>query len=325
MVNIEKGYYFCHSFNTGKSLALGGRYEKRSSLTNTPNALRYVRLNSDSVYSWVNRLGLVVVLQKVNNVGDLKSCCNEYDNNFDFHYSLLLHEVGDLLNIKVEAESSFMTYIGSEKTTVEWRIVQVPCDNISISLFVESVFIDLMCRVVDKQSVSFLESTSIVEEKRMVEYVENLFPLAIPSGYLIDEREIKEMGKYYFAWRLSDRVGVIRSRFAESVTNTALYRGHLEKYRQNAMNSFLAAIAVMSLTQVSTDVITVFGVVYGELEKGIYYFLLLLIASIFLMYGIVFNIIIPFVVLWYDRVRQKLYTKTLLKKISFNKNEVFKI
>lgn len=246
-----KGFYLCHSFDLGIRLDSFGSYEKRESLTSTPRALRYCKIEHESLSLWINELGFLIVLQPIPKVGNLSEAYREYRNCFDLYYVAALKEVASIAEKNIDAETSFLVCGGSQELAVDWKAVHLPTEELSTSIFLEATFIDLTCRVVDKRSQSFIGKSSLAAERLVVEYVENLFPLAIPAGFLVATDEIQKMGRYYSAWQLGERVAAIRGRFSESVTNTALYRGHLDRHSQNAMNFLLAAIAVLSLSQVS--------------------------------------------------------------------------
>lgn len=248
---LSQGFYICHSFDVGARLDFFENYEKRESLTDIPNALRYRHLKHELLTLWINELGFLIALQPIPNTDSLSKAHSEYHNNFDRHYASALQEISSVANKHIEAETSFLVCVGSQERVVDWKAVHMPSDDISMRILLEAVFIDLICRAIDKRSRSFVGKSSLAEERLVVEYVENLFPLAIPAGFLVAKNEIAQMSQYYSAWKLDERVAAIRGRFAESVTNTALYRGHLDRHSQSAMNFLLAAIAVLSLSQVS--------------------------------------------------------------------------
>lgn len=311
---INEGFYFCHSFDVGTRLEFFENYLKRESLTSIPNALRYQNLKHKSLNLWINELGFLIAFQPLQNVDSLSKAYSEYRNNFESHYATVLQEVESVVNKPIEAETSFVVYLGSQEMVVDWKAVHIPNNDISKSILLEALFIDQICRTIDDRSRSFVEKTSLAEERLVVEYVENLFPLAIPAGFLVAKDEIDQMKKYYSAWQLSERVAAIRGRFAESVTNTALYRGHLNRHSQSAMNFLLTAIAILSLAQVSkaiSDTLLVFTVfiTQDELNK-----IFAIIAFLLLAWGILRHILYPSISLWFDDAKRKFVSWQILRK-----------
>lgn len=309
-----KCFYLCHSFDIGTRLDSFALYEKRESLTSAPHALRYRKIEHETLSLWISELGCLIAFQPIPKAGNLSEAYAEYRNNFDSYYAIALKEAAAIAGKSIEAETSFLVCAGAQELAVDWKAVHLPPDDLSISIFLEATFIDLICRVVDKRSQSFVGKSSLATERLVVEYVENLFPLAIPAGFLVAKDEIKQMELYYSAWQLSARVAAIRGRFSESVTNTALYRGHLDRHSQNAMNSLLAAIAVLSLAQVSeaiSDTVKTLGVCLSQdyLNR-----IFAAVAIALLAWGFIEHIFRPKVSLLLDDARRKYVSWRILRK-----------
>lgn len=311
---LNQGFYLCHSFDIGTRLDFFENYEKRESLTNIPNALRYRHLNHESLTLWINELGFLIAFQSIFNADSLSKAHLEYRNNFDSYYASALQEIAIVANKRIEAETSFLVYVGSQEMVVDWKAVHVPHDAVSIRILLEAVFIDQICRTIDKRSRSFMGKSSLTEERLVVEYVENLFPLAIPAGFLVAKSEVAQMKQYYLSWQLDERVAAIRGRFAESVTNTALYRGHLDRHSQSAMNSLLAAIAVLSLAQVSEVISDTLRALTFCITKDGLNKIFATIAVILLAWGILRHVFWPTISLWIDDAKRKYVSWRILKK-----------
>lgn len=297
MVIIDKGFYFCHSFDIGTRLDFFENYEKRESLTDVPNALRYQRLKHDSLTLWISELGLLVAFQRLE-VDNFTRARLEYQNNFEYYYSNALIEVSSIFHKPIESDTSFLVNIGFDELTIDWKTVHVPINDLSCRIMLEAIFIDELCRTIDKRSRSFISEANLAEERLIVQYVENLFPLAIPASFLVAKFELDEMDQYFSAWRLGERVAAIRARFSESVTNTSLYRGHLDRHRQSAMNSLLAAITVLSLAQVTDAISNVLLTLSLHITKDELNKIFAIIAMLFFAWGFLNHLLRPVVSLW---------------------------
>lgn len=315
MVILNQGFYLCHSFDVGTRLDFFENYEKRESLTNIPNALRYRHLKHESFTLWINELGFLIAFQPIPNADSLSKAHLEYRNNFDSHYENALKEIATTVaNKRIEAETSFLVCVGSQELVVDWKAVHVPHDDTSIHILLEAILIDQICRAIDKRSRSFVGKSSLTEERLVVEYVENLFPLAIPAGFLVAKNEVAQMGQYYLAWQLNERVAAIRGRFAESVTNTALYRGHIDRHNQSAMNFILTAIAVLSLAQVSDTISDTLRMMTLCITKDGLNKIFATIAITLLAWGILRHVFWPTISLWIDDAKRKYVSWRILKK-----------
>lgn len=311
---MRKGFYLCHSFDIRSRLDFFEKYEKRESLTYVPHALRYRLLKHESLTLWVNELGILIAFQPIPNAVNLANAYSEYRNNFDAHYAVALNQIASIAVRSIEAETSFLVCVGSQELEVEWKAVHLPHDGISIRILLEAIFIDQICRTIDKRSQSFVNKSSLAVERLVVEYVENLFPLAIPSGFLVAKSEVEQMSLYYKTWQLNERVAAIRGRFAESVTNTGLYRGHLDRHSQNAMNYLLAAIAVLSLAQVSDAISDTLRTLSIDTTKDGLNRLFATIAVTLLTWGFLLHIFWPSVSLWIDDAKRKYVSWRILKR-----------
>jgi hypothetical protein len=100
------------------------------------------------------------------------------------------------------------------------------------------------------------------------------------------------------------RVKSLRTRFTESVANTTLYRGHLERNRQGMLNAILAGIALLSLAQVSrpiSDVLAKFAIMRTESQLNQ---LFVVFAVIIMLVGSWRYAITPTVGIWFDNFKR---------------------
>ncbi len=313
MVIIDSGFYFCHSFDIGTRLDFFENYEKRESITDVPNALRYQKLRHDSLTLWISELGLLIAFQKLE-IANFTLAHLEYQNNFEYYYSDIIREIASIFHKNIEADTSFLLHVGFNELKIDWKMVRIPHNDLACRIMLEAVLIDELCRTIDKRSRSFINEANLPEERLIVQYVENLFPLAIPASFLVAKLELEQMDQYFFTWRLGERVAAIRARFSESVTNTSLYRGHLERHRQSAMNSLLSAITVLSLAQVSdaiSDVLMAFSL---HIKKDDLNKIFAIIAMTFFAWGSIGHLLRPAVSLWIDDAKRKLISWRILKK-----------
>src|SRR5882724_11878997 len=165
MVKLNSGYYFCHAFDLGGRLHAFQSFETRSSLTTVPNALRYQRLNHSSLCIWINELGLLVAFQPVPTADSLTKARLEYDDHFHPHYATVLREVALISGRVIAPDTSFIVVVGAEKPLVEWDQVQVLPDPAAAQILLEAIFIDELCRAIDRRSRTFVGESSLVQER----------------------------------------------------------------------------------------------------------------------------------------------------------------
>ena len=77
MVMLDQGFYLCHSFDIGTRLDFFENYEKRDSLTNIPNALRYRHLKHGLLNLWINELGFLIAFQLIPNADSISEAHSE--------------------------------------------------------------------------------------------------------------------------------------------------------------------------------------------------------------------------------------------------------
>jgi hypothetical protein len=268
MVNIDPGFYFCHVFDSGAAPLTFTYWETRASLPMAPLVLRYVEIPLDGNLAFINQLGFLVVFQRIVDAKNYAEAHAKYDSDFDSAYAGVLKTVHAKLGLKPIGETSCIVVFGSQEVAIDWSASHLPPTPLASTVLIEALFVDELCRALERHSESFIDETALVKERRLVEYAECLFPLSEPSGFLVDKLEIELMTHFYKSWMLKDRVDGLRRRFAESVTNTALYRGSLERNRQAALNSMLAAIACLSVAQVSKPISEVLAKLGIELSES---------------------------------------------------------
>jgi hypothetical protein len=310
---LDKGFYFCHSFDFGLPFETFEDYEERDSLLVIPDALRYRRIPHSRFELWVNKLGLGIAFQRVLGVSEWQQALDIVTNeSFEEYYQDARTHLSGMVREPVEADSSFLLQVGADETEVDWNFVRLPAQPIAHSILLEALFIDVLCRAIDRKSRTFVGDSNLADERLVVHYVENLFPLAVPEGFLVSSIEIGQMRKYFQAWRLGERVAATRARFSESVANTSLFRGNLEKHRQSAMNCFLAAIAVLSLAQVSEAIADVLRTLSLAVTKEGLNRAFAVLAAGLLAWGFFRHVVGPAVLLRFDTARRKALTRRFL-------------
>ncbi len=309
MVNLQPGFYFCHAFDLGTRLTRFSEWSKRDTLPVAPKVLRYKQVKFNGAELFVNQMGFAIVFQRINHVTNYAEAHQCYSHNFEKPYSELSTALHKLFGIRPIGDTSFVVVLGAEKLTIEWQAVHAPCTSASITSLIEALFIDELCRVVERQSDSFLKESSLAEDRLLAEYAESLFPLAYPSGFLVEHVEISEMEKYYDTWKLAGRVISLHQRFTESVVNTALYNGHLERNRQNTLNTVLAAIALLSLAQVSPTISNILSkAAIATTEEQLNQFLISA-AVVSLLYGGWQYIVKPWTSIIVDNIKRAYLTR----------------
>jgi len=308
MVIIYPGFYFCHTFDLGSKLVPFKKWIERESLPVAPSALRYREIIFPTASVFINELGFAVVFQSLPDATNYEEANQSYKLDFDIPYTQLCDSLNKFFGRHLIKETSFILEIGSQKLVVDWSEVHAPNNSLSATILIEALFIDELCRALERLSDSFLGESSLAEDRLLVEYAECLFPLSRPAGFLVSKPEIGQMEEYFEKWSLGERVMSLRARFAESVTNTALYRGHLEQNRQGALNAVLAGIALLSLAQVSkpiSEVLSKINVLFSETQLNQAF---VLIAIFLMILGGWRYIVRPMISIWSDNIKRMYFT-----------------
>lgn len=305
MVNLVPGFYFCHVFDLGRRPAPFTKWATRDSLPVAPGALRYCRVEIAGAALFVNELGFAVAFQLIPHARSASEARRAYDTDFQVPYDTIKQAMARRFGKCIVGETSFVARIGGSKTVISWNEVCVPGGAADCAVLVEALLIDQLCRSLERRSASFAHESSLAHDRLLVEYAESLFCLSTPAGFLVDKAEIDQMERYFAQWKLGNRVTQLRARFAESVTNTALYRGHLERNRQNALNAMLAAIALLSLAQVSGAIAAVLKKLSIEATEPQLNQAFAAIALFVLLVGGWRHIAKPGMSIWWDNLRRR--------------------
>lgn len=268
---IAKGDYLCHTFDLEVIFERFDHYIKRGTLSDPPRLLRYKKVDDYAVKEkngrvigtevFVNELGFVVALQKISN--QCNSDINRiYDEDFIELYQNMTHIISDLFGKKPFEESScklsvYSQYNGESSANqpeISSEKIAINEDRISSVILIEALFIYQLCRTVKRKSELLLYNKSLVSELICIEYIEALFPFSEPGGYLVNEREKKQMKSFYEMWKMGDDINSLRARFSESITNISLYRSHIERNRQAMLDFTILGLTFLTLTQVSAPI-----------------------------------------------------------------------
>jgi hypothetical protein len=310
---LDKGFYFCHTFDFGVPFTTFESYEARDSLLVTPDALRYRHIEHSRLDLWVNKLGLGIAFQRVSGVTEWQQALDIFNADlFEEYYQDAMTHLSGIVGEPVDADFCFLVQVGADETEIDWKFVKIPAQPLLLKLLIEATFIDVLCRAIDRKSRTFVGDSNLADERLVVHYVENLFPLGVPEGFLVSSLEIGQMRQYFQAWRLGERVAATRARFSESVANTSLFRGNLEKHRQSAMSCFLAAIAVLSLAQVSDAIADVLRSISLAVTKEALNRVFAVMSAGLLAWGFVRHVAGPTVLLRVDSAKRKSLTRRLL-------------
>lgn len=299
MVTVAPGFYFCHAFDLGSRPPPFRQWETRVSLPVAPSALRYCKATLGTAHLFVNELGFAVALQPVpaHSPAELHDL---YEHHFDAHYDYFSQLLKAQFGAHLIGETSFEVVIGGPGHSVSWRTVEVPAAGPGGPILIEAVLIDELCRALERRGNAFARASSLADDRLLVEYAECLFALGTPAGFLVEQTEIDQMDVFFASWKLGERVMSLRTRFTESVANTTLYRGHLERNRQGMLNAILTGIALLSLAQVSkpiSDVLAKLAIVRTESQLNQVF---VVIAVIIMLIGSWRYAIKPTVGIWLD-------------------------
>lgn len=303
MVTVAPGFYFCHAFDLGSRPPPFRQWATRVSLPVAPSALRYCDMTLGTAHLFVNELGFAVLVQPVpvQNGAELHHL---YDHYFDAHYEFIVGLLKARFGPDVIGETSFELITGAAASSVTWRTVELPAAGVGLAIMVEAVLIDELCRALERRGDAFARASSLADDRLLVEYAECLFALSTPAGFLVEQTEIDTMNLFFASWKLDARVMSLRTRFTESVANTTLYRGHLERNRQGMLNAILTGIALLSLAQVSkaiADVLAKLAIVRTESQLNQ---LFVVIAVIIMLAGGWRYAIKPTVGIWFDNFKR---------------------
>lgn len=285
MVNIEQGFYLVHSFDLGHVLPDFEDFERRESRTTYFPIFRYRRMALRDSLVWYNQLGMAVMLQTLDQVQNRSGAREQYNTDtFDHRYAEALYELGGALGLAIKtSEFSFLLEVGPSNMEIDWEFVALPANPLNHVVFLEAVFIFQLCKSLEQRTATLPKHRrNIVTERTVLDYAENLFHLQIPDNFLISGDEIRLMGSFYEAWNLGDYVRTLRERFGQSISNYTFYWDHIDKHRQNLMSLFLAAIALLSLAQVTN---TLASLIPGIASESLNVWLVSLAAVIMLWAG----------------------------------------
>ena len=311
MVELKSGFYLCHTFELNTRLSSFKDWIKRESLPIAPKVLRYKKIKLGSSQLFVNQMGFIIAFQELKKVSNFEEAIDFYHTKFDRPYNRLCKELHKYFGTNPICDSSFIVEYGSEKLSVEWQISRIPSEKLFLTTLIEALFIDELCRALERKSDLFLKESSLAEDRLLAEYAQSLFPLAYPSGFLIGTLEINKMEIFFDKWKLGERVASLHQRFTESVMNTALYNGHLEKNRQNILNMILAAIAFISLSQVSEPISIFFEYLQLSVSSDLLNNVFICIALFLLTFGFWRYVINPWSSIFYDNIKRKYLTKKI--------------
>jgi hypothetical protein len=303
MVTVDPGFYFCHAFDLGSRPPPFRQWETRVSLPVAPSALRYCKVALGTGHLFVNELGFGVALQPVP-AQSREELEHLYAHHFDAHYEFFLALVQSQFGPGVIGEASFQVIAGSAGHSVSWRTVELPVAGVGLAILVEAVLIDELCRALERRGDTFARESSLADDRLLVEYAECLFALSTPAGFLVEQTEIDQMDVFFASWKLVARVSSLRTRFTESVANTALYRGHLERNRQGMLNAVLTGIALLSLAQVSkpiAEVLAKLAIVRTEAQLNQVF---VVIAVIIMLLGSWRYAVKPTLGIWFDNFKR---------------------
>jgi hypothetical protein len=303
MVTVAPGFYFCHAFDLGSRPPPFRQWTTRVSLPVAPSALRYCKVVLGTAQVFVNELGFAVAFQPVP-AQSRAELDHLYEHHFDAHYEFFLALIRSHFGTGVIGEASFQVVAGSSTHSVSWRTVELPAPGVGLAILVEAVLIDELCRALERRGDTFARESSLADDRLLVEYAECLFALATPAGFLVEQTEIAQMDVFFASWKLYARVTSLRTRFTESVANTTLYRGHLERNRQGMLNAILTGIALLSLAQVSgpiSAVLAKLAIVRTESQLNQVF---VVIAVIIMLLGSWRYAIKPTVGIWFDNFKR---------------------
>lgn len=308
MVKLKDGFYFCHTFDLGTRLGPFKDWIKKEFYPNAPKIIRYLRINLDDSEIFVNQMGLVVAFQELKSASNYNEALEYYNTKYDEYFDSISTELCNYFGLRPICDSSFMVEYGSKKLSIKWRITKIPNTEFSLTTLIEALFIDELCRVLERKSDVFLKKTSLAEDRLVAEYAQSLFPVAYPSGFLVGNSEINQMEIYFKNWKLGERVASLHQRFTESVLNTALYNGHLEKNRQNILNMLIAAIAFISLAQVSEPISIFLKLLNLSAAPALLNNIFIGLALILLFYGVWRYLLKPWISILYDNIKRRFLT-----------------
>lgn len=305
MVSVAPGFYFCHAFDLGSRPPPFQQWTTRASLPVAPSALRYSRVMLGTAHMFLNELGFAIVIQAVPAHTSVE-LHYLYEHHFDAHYAFMLDVLKARFGPDVIGETSFELVAGgaAHSVSVSWRTVELPAAGAGLAILVEAVFIDELCRALERRGDAFARESSLADDRLLVEYAECLFALSTPAGFLVEQTEIDTMDLFFASWKLDARVRSLRTRFTESVANTTLYRGHLERNRQGMLNAILTGIALLSLAQVSkpiAEVLAKLAIVRTESQLNQ---LFVVIAVVIMLTGGWRYAIKPAVGIWFDNFKR---------------------
>ncbi|WP_226704556.1 hypothetical protein [Microbulbifer elongatus] len=296
-------------------------WSKRATLPHAPKNLRYKEFQIECGTLFVNQMGFCVVLQRINGATSHREAVRHYQHKFDFPYAKVVNELRKRFGSQPIGDTSFLVNVGNHDIKLDWKVSHIPSTSIAISILVEALFIDELCRVLERKSDTLLGGSSLASDLLVAEYADSLFPLGHPAGFLVASEEITQMENYYETWRLETRVATLHQRFTEAIMNRSLYQGHLERNRQNILNVLLATIAFLSLSQSSEPISKALSVINISISETSLSFAFINAAIVFLVFGSWKSLIKPWVGMKIKNSKRYRMTKVIYEAKSENRRE----
>jgi hypothetical protein len=253
---IDKGFYTANAFNLGSILIDLDNPERRENVVFYSKLLRYQKIESHNITFWVNEFGSGISLQKIPGADSFEEAKQIYKTNEYWYpaYEHMKQVVQTTFGVPLkDSDLTFMVDITESKRMSEYSEISILHDHnfgFYLSVFVESVFILQLCRLLDQKLTSLLnQRKSYYAQRVLTEFASSLFTVEKPEGYLPTFQESEYMKELYQAWGMEDRIANLKSKYDLSISNYKFFLEYDEK-RQNALTTLLlGSITVFSINQ----------------------------------------------------------------------------
>lgn len=257
MKELDKGYYMANAFNLGDILIDLKTHERRENVVFYPKIFRYNKVVFNEVFFWINEFGSGLSLEKIPGATTLKEAESIYNNGDEYYYptyNKLIGTINASFGEKIsDTDISFIVEITERKNKSEYAQISIIANqhfHFYLSIFVESIFILQLCRLLERKLASLVnEKKSYNSQKILTEFASSLLIVENPRGYLPNHTEVDYMEEMYAAWKIYELISVLRNKYDFSLNNYKFFLEYDEK-RQNVLTTLLlGSITVFSINQ----------------------------------------------------------------------------
>ncbi len=206
-------------------------------------------------------LGGLLVIQQVDVALTREEALSFYEDPkiFDVWYARAVELAASFVEHDIEDFSfSFVWHAVDGPAEVEWQYVRLPLDR--RSLLLEATLVWCLAEVVDNAigELALVRADGDID-RTFVAQALDLFSLGVPQHVWTNQQEIEQIGCFYEAWKLSERIAEARGRFDQAASSFSFFWEAAERRRATTLTLAVAVVAVVGLLQADQQLHRVTG------------------------------------------------------------------